>query len=339
MRGGVLQLARWGLLESVLGTGSPLISQVTFRYPDAELTIDVDAAGSIPGLLAPKRTVLDPILSDAAEAAGAHVRFGARVERLLRDGEGRVTGVAGRDGEGRAFTASAPITVGADGIRSFVARSVDAPILRAGRNATAVAYAYFAGIETRGYEWCWAPGLAAGVIPTNDGHAAVFVSVPADEFRTRLASDVVGGFHQALEAVRPDVAARVRAATPVGRFRTFPGLPGFVRRSSGPGWALVGDAGYWKDPIGAHGLTDALRDAELLATAVDRVLVGAVPARTALDDYEATRDRLSTELFDVVEQVAGLRWTIPELQSLLIGLSKSMDAEVDHLETRLGVPA
>ena len=47
----------------------------------------------------------------------------------------------------------------------------------------------------------------------------------------------------------------------------FAGRKGFLRQAFGPGWALVGDAGYFKDPLTAHGITDALRDAELLANA------------------------------------------------------------------------
>ena len=64
----------------------------------------------------------------------------------------------------------------------------------------------------------------------------------------------------------------------VGRLRGFAGVPGHLRQSHGPGWALVGDAGYFKDPLTAHGITDALRDAELLARAILDGRAGALEA-------------------------------------------------------------
>ena len=82
-----------------------------------------------------------------------------------------------------------------------------------------------------------------------------------------------------------------------------------MRRPWGPGWALVGDAGYWKDPIGAHGLTDALRDAELLATAIGDVAERPRSEREAFDFYHWTRNRLSVPLFDIVDVIASMRWT------------------------------
>jgi flavin-dependent dehydrogenase len=332
--GGVLQLKRWGLLDRLVESGAPQLSQSTFRFPDRSFAIPAD-----PSLLAPKRTVLDPLLADTAVAAGADVRFGTTVDRVRCDPTGRVVGVTARDEHGHAFGAVAPITIGADGVRSLVARSVGAVTYRSGRHATGCAYAYFSGLDTDGYEWCWSPGRAAGVIPTNDGEALVFGSVPAREFRSVVAGDVQRGFARVLGEVSPDVAERVRAGHRVGRFRTFPGMAGRVRQSFGAGWALVGDAGYWKDPISAHGLTDALRDAELLASAVHEVLEGADEAR-ALGRYQHTRDVLSFALFDVVDRMASLDWSIDELQALLVQFSDSMHAEVDfYLDRRpLTVP-
>jgi flavin-dependent dehydrogenase len=94
---------------------------------------------------------------------------------------------------------------------------------------------------------------------------------------------------------------------------------------------LVGDAAYFKDPITAHGITDALRDAELLARAV----LGAPSARRAqleaVRDYERTRDRLSEPLFDITERIASYRWDLVELRGLLRELSQAMRPEVDAL--------
>ena len=105
----------------------------------------------------------------------------------------------------------------------------------------------------------------------------------------------------------------------------FAGIPGFFRRSTGPGWALVGDAGYFKDPITAHGITDALRDAELLARAV------AEGSDEALEAYQATRNGLAAGLLDVTDQIASFDWDVDEVKELHLQLSKEMKAEVGHI--------
>jgi 2-polyprenyl-6-methoxyphenol hydroxylase-like FAD-dependent oxidoreductase len=113
--------------------------------------------------------------------------------------------------------------------------------------------------------------------------------------------------------------------------RGWRGAVGHVRRSWGPGWALVGDAGYYKDPITAHGITDALRDADLLVGALQRATAGGPAAPHALAAYQETRDRLSRALWDVTEEVAGYRWDAARCRSLMRAVSASMSDEVDHL--------
>ena len=109
----------------------------------------------------------------------------------------------------------------------------------------------------------------------------------------------------------------------------FPGHPGFIRRSSGPGWALVGDASYFKDPITAHGITDALRDAELLA----RAIIAGTAA--AFAEYETLRLDLSRQLFEVTDRIASFQWTDDELAALHKAFSKEMAREV-HVLADLG---
>ena len=121
--------------------------------------------------------------------------------------------------------------------------------------------------------------------------------------------------------------------------RTFAGRLGYMRRSWGRGWALVGDAGYFKDPLSAHGLTDALRDAELLARAIDAVVLDGVDERDALACYQARRDALATALFDVVDVIAGHRWTDSEIPTLLLQLNAAMADEVEALAALPPPPA
>jgi 2-polyprenyl-6-methoxyphenol hydroxylase-like FAD-dependent oxidoreductase len=129
----------------------------------------------------------------------------------------------------------------------------------------------------------------------------------------------------------PDLAARLAGASPPSALRTFTGQLGYVRRSWGRGWALVGDAGYFKDPLSAHGLTDALRDAELLARGLVDVIIDGAKERDALANYQATRDALSAELFDVIDVIAGHRWTDDEIPDLLLRLNAAMADEVEAM--------
>jgi flavin-dependent dehydrogenase len=327
MRAAVLQLSRWGLLDVVVAAGTPAIRHATFTYAGERIEIPIRPSPGVDALYAPRRTVLDPVLVDAAIAAGAeyHDRFSVIDVRRGRDG--RVAGIIGRDRRGRLVEVSARIVIGADGMRSTVARRVDAPIERAGTGASGVVYGYWAHLGTNGYEWVFRPGASAGVIPTNDGRVCVFVAAPPSRIG-RGGGAVLG---EVLARADPDLAARLAALGPPDGVRTFGGHPGFVRRSSGPGWALVGDAGYWKDPLTAHGLTDALRDAELLAIAVLAAATGAEEEAVALAHYQAVRDRLSAELFAVTDTIAGHRWSDAEIGGLLRRLSASMTEEVATL--------
>ncbi|HEX9232036.1 MAG TPA: NAD(P)/FAD-dependent oxidoreductase [Jatrophihabitantaceae bacterium] len=327
MRGGVLQLSRWGLLDEVIAAGTPPVRRTTFRYANTVVPIPIKSSHGVDALYAPRRTVLDPILVDAAVAAGVDVRFGVAVTDVERTGHGTVTGIVGRTRDGQPFRARARIVVGADGIRSTIAERVGAPVERLGTSAAAVTYGYWSGLATDGYEWNFRPDAASGVIPTNDGQVCVFASASPRRIGR-------GGLEPLVRIVAessPDLASRLAAATPPSALRTFTGQPGHVRRSWGRGWALVGDAGYFKDPLSAHGLTDALRDAELLARGIIDVVVDGAAEDDALAGYQTTRDALSAALFDVMDVIAGHRWTDDEIADLLLQLSAAMADEVDAL--------
>ncbi len=290
MRGGVLQLDRWGLLDAVVAAGTPAIRYAEFVYGEQVETLDIRPGGGVCALYAPRRTLLDPLLLEAARAAGAEVRTAARVTGILTDEHG-VYGVDGVQ-RGRPFRATAALTIGTDGRRSTVAKAVDAPVQRRGTAASATTSARFQALRTAGIDVA---------------------------YRTLLAE------------ADPEVAGSIDRTPPVGGLRGFPGLPGWIRRSAGPGWALVGDAGYFKDPITAHGITDALRDAELLARAVLQAPCDRPARLAALRRYQRTRDRLCEPLFDITERVASYHWDLVEVREHLRELSQAMRPEVDAL--------
>jgi 2-polyprenyl-6-methoxyphenol hydroxylase-like FAD-dependent oxidoreductase len=331
MRAGVVQLHRWGLLDRVIAAGTPPIRRTVFSYGDASTTVDVRPMAGFDALYAPRRTVLDPILVEAAADAGADMLFGISVTGLDYAEDGRVTGVVGHDQQRRPVRLRAGLTIGADGMRSTVARTVEAPVEHRGECASAFIYAHVGGIDMDGYEWFYGPGVTAAVIPTNHAQACVSVGAPHARFRTELAADVPAAFRRLLAENSSELAARVADAASEAQLRSFPGVPGYLRRPWGPGWALVGDAGYFKDPSTAHGISDALRDAELLADAVVAVAGGDATEAAALEAYHRTRDRLSLPLFAVTETLASYEWDTDSVEGHLRALSKTMADEVEFL--------
>lgn len=334
MRAGVLQLSRWGLLPAIRAAGTPPVRRTSFHYQGGHsVQVSIRPSAGVDALYAPRRHVLDQILVDAAAAAGAHVLHESVVDGLVRDDVGRVVGVHATGPHGTTEL-RARFVVGADGIGSFVARAVQAPVVRQGRNATAVLYRYFADLPVDGYEWSYGQNAGAGLIPTNDGQTCVFVGTTPARMRPLRRQGRDAAFSELMRSAGPALVQRVEAATPASHFHGWGGVPGYLRRAWGPGWALVGDAGYFKDPISTHGMTDGLRDAELLADALLGVLRGSVPEAVALGHYESTRDRLSVALFEVTEAVAAYDWDTDSIQGLLRGVSSAMSDEVDHLMAR-----
>jgi 2-polyprenyl-6-methoxyphenol hydroxylase-like FAD-dependent oxidoreductase len=325
MRAGVLQLHRWGLLEQVRAAGAPDIRSTSFVYGDEVVTVPIKPRDGVDAFYAPRRKVLDQLLGDAAAAAGADVRYGPRLAELLRDPGGRVTGVILEERGGALHRIGADIVIGADGLRSTVARMVEAATYHEGRHAAGVVYAFWRGLENQGNRWHYRPGMSVGAIPTNDDDTCIFVAIPSQRFHDEIHADLEGGYRRVLSECAPALARALSAAQPSERYRGFPGQAGIMRQSHGPGWALVGDAGYFKDPITAHGISDALRDAEFLARAVER------GSDEAMAQYQSNRDELSRELCEITDAIAGFEWDFDILKSLHKHLSKVMNHEVEAL--------
>lgn len=321
MRAGVLQLHRWGVLGRVREAGTPAVRATSFYYGDDALVVPIESRGGVDALYAPRRNLLDRILADAARAAGAELRFGVSLRELVRSPAGRVSGVLLNGVDGRAVMVGAAIVIGADGISSRVAAAVDARIYREALHTGATAYTYFSELPQSGYHWYWNHGIAAGVIPTNDGLSCVFVEAPPDRMATALRGDADAGFRHLLGAALPADDEVLRGGRRVTPYRRFAGMRGYMRRSYGPGWALVGDAGYFKDPITAHGISDALRDAELLTRAVLE------DTTCAYGSYQTARDELSEALFTTTDRVAAFDWDLDEIRVLHQDLSLAMRAE------------
>jgi flavin-dependent dehydrogenase len=322
MRAGVIQLHRWNVLPRLQDARTPPVRRTTFHYGDEVVAIPIKPGDGIDALYAPRRTVLDRLLAEAAAEAGAELVYGLRAVDLLRSSDARVTGVIVEDRARRAHHITADVVVGADGVQSTVARLVDARPYRVGRHATAAVYGYWSGLDADGYHWYFRQGVSAGLVPTNDDQVCLFASVPSQRFHDEIRLDLAAGHRRILAEVDGRLAQAAGDGRPVGILRGFAGHPGHCRQSWGPGWALVGDAGYFKDPVTAHGITDALRDAEILARAV------ASGSDQALADYQTARDDLSHDLFEVTDDIASYAWDEPTIKQWHLRLSEAMNPEV-----------
>jgi flavin-dependent dehydrogenase len=335
MRGGVLQLSRWGLIDAIRAAGTPQIDTTTFHYDGSAVRVRIKPRDGVDALYAPRRTLLDPLLADAAQAAGATVVYRVRLKQLRRNTHGRVSGVIIESG-GVVRRIAAAIVIGADGVNSTVATQAGALPYLVGRHRSGVIYTRIRGVARDGYHWHYSRGASVGVIPTNGGETLVFAATTHDRFMRELRFDLASGFRGLVRESAPTMEAAI--GDDVAPYRGFAGYRGFFRPAWGPGWALVGDAGYFKDPITAHGITDALRDAELLARAVLDT------TQTAFARYQAIRDRLSATLFAITDEIASFAWDMPRLQALHRSLSDEMANEVRHVldgaaEGAAGCPA
>jgi 2-polyprenyl-6-methoxyphenol hydroxylase-like FAD-dependent oxidoreductase len=324
---GVDALRRWGLLDAIVASGCPPVDRYSFDFGPLTIAGTPHPAGGASTAYAPRRTVLDTLLVDAARDSGAEVREGFTVDEIIVE-DGEVKGIRGRDRDGTAVTELARVVIGADGATSRVAHAVGAeqyhekPILQAGF------YTYFADLPVDGFEIFIRPDRGWAALPTNDGLTLVVVGWPYAEHIANK-HDVEGNVFATLE-LSPAFAERVRAATRVDRFHGSP-VPNFFRTPFGPGWVLVGDAGYTKDPITAQGISNAFRDAEACAAALDDVFTGRQSFAEAMAGYQSDRDAHAMPMYEFTTQMATLEPPPPELQQLLGGIhgnQAAMDAFV-----------
>jgi 2-polyprenyl-6-methoxyphenol hydroxylase-like FAD-dependent oxidoreductase len=322
---GVSALKRWGLLDRLVATGCPPID--TYAFDFGPITI----AGS-PGIdeapvaYAPRRTVLDKLLVDAASEAGAEVREAFTVEDVVIE-DGRVTGIRGHGKDGRSVTEHARVVIGADGLHSLVAQAVKPEQYNEKPPLNASYYTYWRGLPMNGrFEAYVRPNRAFAAWPTNDGLTLVICGWPFAEFEKNK-KEIERHYLEVIDLV-PSFADRIRSARREARF-VGTGVPNFFRKPFGPGWVLVGDAGYNKDFITAQGIQDAFRDAESCTDALEASFSGSRSFDDAMNEYQSTRDEHVLPMYEFTAQLAALEPPPPELQQLLAavqGNPEAMDA-------------
>src|SRR5215475_1891382 len=205
MRGGVLQLHRWGVLPAIVRAGTPEVRSTTFSYRDQDVTVAIEPKFDVSALYAPRRTLLDRVLVDAAIASGVDVRYGVRVDGLTRTGDGRVTGIRVW-ANGMRQRIEADVVIGADGLYSTVAQAAGADDLVVGRHSAAFLYGYWENLPVDGYYWRYQTRVSLGAIPTNRGATCLFVSVPSDRFRAEAhGNDPTASYRRLIREASPEL--------------------------------------------------------------------------------------------------------------------------------------
>ena len=265
---GINLLARLGVLERALETGAVCTTGLDFRQNDFHTKTKIPLRpGDAGAFMSVRRFMLDAILADAAAEAGAEVMAGTNVTGLVHQ-DGRVRGVCVVSG-GIERRLSARIVVGADGRNSTVARLVGA---RKYHVVPSERFAY----------WGFFEGVAVGPEPELvfhhwDGRAVIgcfadsglyqVVLVPDNRFLPAFRADLPGAFMEQAFACAP-IARKLEGSERIGKLFGIVRFESFFRESAGPGWALVGDAGHFKDPTPGQGMTDAFRQAAALAPVI-----------------------------------------------------------------------
>jgi 2-polyprenyl-6-methoxyphenol hydroxylase-like FAD-dependent oxidoreductase len=315
---------RWGLLDRLAATGCPPIAvKMTFDVGPFALKGGVTTTNGGRGGFCPRRTVLDKLLVDAAVESGAELREEFAVEDLAWDGN-RVAGIKGRSRSGGSVVETARVTIGADGANSVVAKAVGAPEYDAIPRLATYYYSYYSGFEADDIEQYVRDHHGAACFPTHDGLTLIAAVWPSDRFKD-VRCDIEGNVRKVHESA-PSVADRLRQARREERWVGTAGVANYFRKPFGPGWALVGDAGYDKDPITAQGISDAFIDAVNLTDALDAGFSERRPLGDALAEYQLARDERARPIYHFTCELARLEPPPPQMQELFAALHRSQDA-------------
>ncbi len=281
------------------------------------------------------RDLQDVELVEAVREQGAEVSERCTVESLRRRA-GRVAGVRYRTAEGAVEEVESTLVIGADGRRSTVASLVGAwRPYRLSRNGRGLVFRYLedplagaAEAETY-HQWREGESFAFAFPTTPEGKVLVLLMGHRDEVR-RARRDPDSYWADKLEQ-HPGLARRIAGSPPGSKLRSTGDTPAFFRFSSGPGWALAGDAGHFKDPVTGQGMRDAMFAGRTLAEQVLPVLddPGAVDRETRR--WEAARDRECLPAYHFANADTRVERPSPVLCELVRDAGRTIDPDLSDL--------
>ena len=343
---GASYLNRFGLLDSVREF-SPTGTSVHVGIEDFQMTSEVSLDhltyrfeqlhGNSENLtqeyLSSRRYLLDDFLSQQAVLAGVEFRPNFVVTGLIKDGD-RVCGIKGRNSDGAEIRETAKVVIGADGKASTVARHVGAERREVRPACSFAHFSYFSGFDLGGVTIQKRGRLSLGIVKTSNQQNMTLVFGPKDWFSS-YKGDPKENFIRTLSHINPEIGEIVATqGVQEERFYGTNDMAGFIRTSSGPGWALIGDAACFKDQCTASGMTHAFRDAELVS---DHVFAGLVTGdlESELREYSRKRFVDSWRYYEFVCQQAEMNPArVDELQLL-----KAVTKNQKYVERFIGMYA
>lgn len=311
-------LEEMGVLDAVERAGAARLRGMTVYAPDGTFFSGRFGAAPVAGIardrgLALPRELLDALVLDRARVAGARVTEGVLVTDLVRGSDGRVTGVRALSANHGVQDIRARVVVGADGLRSMVARRLG--LARRARWPRRIAFvAHYRGVDGMGD--CGEMHVSAdGYCGLADvGHGVTNVAVVVPAAAARAAGGDVNGFFERWLGRHRALSPRFRSATRDSDVQTTGPFASRARRAWAPGAALVGDAADFYDPFTGEGIHAALRGGEMLAPHLIEAL-GTTDGRAA-DAALAAYDRARIAEYSSkwrVEQLVAIGVAVPAL--------------------------
>lgn len=311
---GVRYLRDWGVLDALLASNCPPIYEYGLSVGSIDLMAELSKEEDLRSAIAPRRRILDGVLLSAAIRACVEVRDRTQVTGLVEEGS-RVVGVTLRSGSVQVVE-RARIVIGADGVNSrFATWTGSRKYLERPRRLTSI-WNYWPdmGIEQvptwrdeNNYAFAW---------PTNDGCVIAGVAWRSEDFKRLDLRDKSKLYLDAIARVAPALRERMSESAPAEEWRTA-SVPNYFRESWGPGWALVGDAGYCRDPATASGITDALRGADHLSTALHKIWSSGQDEARTLRAYEHRRNGIQRPYFEYTTDFAKLVPYTPDVERVI----------------------
>ena len=332
---GVSALDRWGILEQLEATNCPPVTRYSYDFGPITIAGTPRPGDGVAIGYGPRRLVLDAMLIDAAVAAGAEFRESFTVEEILVE-DGCGTGIRGHAAGGETVAERARVVIGADGKNSLVAKTVQAEQYNEAPPLTPSYYTYWSNLPTDTFEnYIRAENDRGwGALPTHDGLTCVVMGWPLAQFEANRA-DVEGTYMKTFD-LAPEFAERIQAAKREDRFKGIRDLPGYFRKPYGPGWTLVGDAGYHKHPLTAYGITDAFRDAEGVGGALDDTFAERQTFDDAMAAFHRARDEKSGPIYGLTCDFAKIEPPPPEMLQLLGAIHGNSEAMSDFVSVMAG---
>ena len=282
------------------------------------------------------RDIQDVELVEASREQGADIRERCTVQGLTWRA-GRVSGVRYKDADGAMQEVASTLVVGADGRRSTVAALVGSwRPYRVSRNGRGLVFRYFEGDPHVGRQagetyYQWREGDSFGfAFPTTPVGKVLGLFMGHRDEASEARSDPEAYWQRKLTE-HPLMAERLAGTTPVTKVRSTGDTPAFFRASSGPGWALAGDASHFKDPVTGQGMRDAMWMGRTMAEAILPVIDDPYAVDTATRSWEAERDRECLPAYHFANLDTRVEPQSPALRELVRDAGRTTDADISDL--------